>query len=156
MKIRHAELKDADRVIALLQQVLELHAQIRPDIFISGTTKHTKEELADIFADEKTPVYVAVDDADEVMGYAFCEIKEPVISNNRVPFRVMHLDDLCVDERYRGQHVGKVLYEHVLGQAKEMGCYEVTLNVWEGNDAAQTFYRNLGMRVKQTQMEQVL
>lgn len=156
MKIRHAKLKDADRVIALLQQVLELHARIRPDIFLSGTTKHTREELAGIFADEKTPVYVAVDDADEVMGYAFCEMKEPVISNNRVPFRALHLDDLCVDERYRGQHIGKALYEHVLQQAKEAGCYEITLNVWEGNDAARAFYENLGMRVKLTQMEQVL
>ena len=27
-----------------------------------------------------------------------------------------------------------------------MGCYEISLNVWEGNDEAMTFYVNMGIR----------
>lgn len=42
MLIRRAEEKDIPKVIELLNQVLELHAVIRPDIFISGTTKYTE------------------------------------------------------------------------------------------------------------------
>ena len=45
MNIRLAEEKDIDSVIKLLTQVLNIHAKIRPDIFIGGTTKYTKEEL---------------------------------------------------------------------------------------------------------------
>ena len=44
MNIRLAEEKDIDSVIKLLTQVLNIHAKIRPDIFIGGTTKYTKEE----------------------------------------------------------------------------------------------------------------
>ena len=38
MKIRKAEKKDIPRILALLGQVLQIHAEIRPDIFIPGTT----------------------------------------------------------------------------------------------------------------------
>ena len=47
MYIRLAEEKDIDSVIKLLTQVLNIHAKIRPDIFIGGTTKYTKEEQND-------------------------------------------------------------------------------------------------------------
>lgn len=45
MKIRKAEKKDIPRILTLLGQVLQIHAEIRPDIFISGTTKYTSCEL---------------------------------------------------------------------------------------------------------------
>jgi len=48
MFIRRAEEKDAGAVTRLLEQVLEHHAAIRPDIFIPGTTKYTREQLAAI------------------------------------------------------------------------------------------------------------
>ena len=40
MDIRRAEEKDIPRIIELLKQVLQIHADIRPDIFISGTQIH--------------------------------------------------------------------------------------------------------------------
>ena len=68
-------------------------------------------------------------------------------------FQTLFIDDLCVDEKYRGQHVGKRLYEYALAYARELGCYDLTLNVWEGNDNARAFYEKMGMFVKETQME---
>ena len=61
MQIRRAQEKDAERVLALLSQVLELHAALRPDIFVSGTTKYSRAELLEIFRDDRRPVFVAVD-----------------------------------------------------------------------------------------------
>ena len=49
MKIRKAEKKDIPRILELLGQVLQIHAEIRPDIFIPGTTKYTLCELTEIF-----------------------------------------------------------------------------------------------------------
>lgn len=45
MTIRKAEEKDILRIIELLEQVLQIHADIRPDIFIPGTTKYTNNEF---------------------------------------------------------------------------------------------------------------
>ena len=107
MNIRLAEEKDIDSVIKLLTQVLNIHAKIRPDIFIGGTTKYTKEELMEIFNDANRPVYVAVDENDSVMGYAFCIKKKQPFSTNMVPFDSLFIDDLCVDQNIRGKHIGR-------------------------------------------------
>ena len=74
MNIRRANDKDIPRLIELLQQVLEIHAGIRPDIFISGTTKYTHDELLKMTLDDEKPIYVAVDEDDRCVGYAFCQL----------------------------------------------------------------------------------
>ncbi len=156
MKIRDAQPKDSEKIINLLQQVLELHAKIRPDIFIPGTTKYTPEELKGLLNDQEKPIYVAVDDEDRVIGYAFCQIKEQPFSTNMIPFKSMFIDDLCVDSTCRGQHIGEQLFEYVKAQAKKIGCYEVTLNVWAGNTGAERFYEKMGMKTKERMMEFIL
>lgn len=156
MKIRRAEEKDMDRMIELLQQVLEIHAAIRPDVFVSGTTKYGRDELRDLLQDEKRPIYVAADDTDTLMGYAFCQWREQPKQDNVVPYSFLYIDDLCVDEAFRGQHVGEQLFEHVKEEAKRLGCYEVALNVWTGNDAALHFYEKMGMQTRSRTMEYIL
>ena len=53
-------------------------------------------------------------------------------------------------------HVGTALFNWVLQYARQQGCYDVTLNVWEGNDDARVFYEKMGMFIKETQMEVIL
>ena len=156
MVIRRALEKDIPKINDLLGQVLELHASIRPDIFIPGTTKYRDDELAEMILDDQKPIYVAVDGDDEVLGYAFCALQEQPFSNNMIPFTSMFIDDLCVDEKARGMKIGQQLFAFVKEEAKRLGCYEVTLNVWEGNDSARHFYEKMGMRVKETMMEFIL
>lgn len=156
MKVRRAEKKDSLRIMELLGQVLQIHADIRPDIFIPNTTKYTQEELNEIIKDEAKPIYVAVDEKDVCVGYAFCQLKEQPFSNNMVPFKSLFIDDLCVDKEIRGKHIGESLFEYVKGEAKRMGCYEVTLNVWAGNTSAERFYEKMGMKTKERQMEYIL
>lgn len=127
MNIRRANEKDIPRLIELLGQVLQIHADIRPDIFIAGTTKYTNEELLEMIKDDTNPIYVAADE-----------------------------NDLCVDALTRGQHIGEALFEHVKSEAKRLGCYEVTLNVWAGNTSAEKFYEKMGLKTKERQMEYIL
>ncbi len=154
--IRRADSRDIDKTMKLLSEVLELHATLRPDIFISGTTKYTRGELQAIFDNDQTPVFAAIDGSGEMVGYAFCVMKRQPFSTNMHDFSTLYIDDLCVDENCRGQHVGTLLFEHVKHYAKEQGCHDVTLNVWEGNDNARRFYEKMGMFVKETQMEIIL
>ena len=73
-----------------------------------------------------------------------------------VPFDYLFIDYFCWDQNIRGKHGVQKLFEHVKEEAKKMGCYEVTLNVWEGNDTARRFYEKMGMVPKETQMEFIL
>ena len=76
MKIRKAEEKDIPRIMELLSQVLQIHAEIRPDVFIPGTTKYTDSELKELLEQEDKPIFVAAGEDDVCMGYAFCQLKE--------------------------------------------------------------------------------
>jgi len=150
-KIRRAEVRDIDKILLLLSEVHELHAKLRPDLFISGRTKYTREQLSEIFSNDDTPVFVA--DGGEVLGYAFCVMQQPPFSTNMREIKTLYIDDLCVDGRYRGQHIGTMLFDYVKAYAKSQGCFDVTLHVWEGNDNARRFYEKMGMFVKETAME---
>ena len=115
MRIRKAEEKDIPMLLSLLSEILELHARIRPDIFIPGTTKYTESELKEILKDEDRPIFAAVtDDTDEMLGYAFCVIQKPSGSRNIIPFESVYIDDLCVTEKARGQGIGKKLFEYAI------------------------------------------
>ena len=72
MIIRKAQNKDIKRIGELLYQVNDVHYKGRPDLFVRDGRKYTDDELIEIFRNESTPVFVAVDDEDEVEGYAFC------------------------------------------------------------------------------------
>ena len=156
MTIRRANENDIPRLLELLEQVLQIHADIRPDIFIPGTTKYTNEELSQMIKDDTRPIYVAADENDNCLGYAFCQLREQPFSNNMVPFTSLFIDDLCVDASTRGQHNGEQLFVHVKEEAKRLGCYEVTLNVWAGNTSAEKFYEKMGLKTKEQQMEYIL
>ena len=136
--------------------MLQIHADIRPDIFIPETTKYTNDELEQMIKDEMKPIYVAVNENDMCVGYAFCQLKEQPFSNNMVQFKSLFIDDLCVDKSTRGQHIGEQLFEYVKSEAKRMGCYEVTLNVWAGNTSAEKFYEKMGLKTKERQLEYIL
>ncbi len=156
MRIRNAELKDVENLYELLRQVQALHAEGRPDIFKAGTNKYDRQDIINILNCESTPVYVAVDENDFAVGYAFCAFKEQKDSANLRAVKNFYIEDLCVHENLRGKGIGKLLYDYVLAVAKNAGCYHLTLNVWHLNASAVRFYEKLGLKSLKTTMEQIL
>ena len=155
MIIRKAEEKDIARIDDLLLQVLRIHNSVRPDIFKPETRKYTDNELKELITDPERPIFVAEVDG-RVEGYAFCIFQQNVDNNILTDIRTLYIDDLCVDEECRGKGIGKKLYQYVLDYAKQSGCYNVTLNVWEGNDTARSFYEAMGLGYQKYVMEQIL
>lgn len=156
MIIRRAQEKDMEGINRLLCQVLMVHHNGRPDLFKAGAKKYTDEELKEIITDDNRPIFVGVDEKDYVMGYAFCMFQQHLNNNILTDVKTLYIDDLCVDETIRGQHVGKQLYEYVLTFARESGCYNVTLNVWSCNENAMKFYEKCGLIPQKVGMEKIL
>ena len=156
MSIRLAERKDIDDILRLLTEVNMVHHVIRPDLFKGPATKYSREELEQKVQTEEDPIFVFADDADQVLGYIFCECQEVQESPLRTGIRTLYIDDLCVHERTRGQHIGQQLYQHALEYARANGYYNVTLHVWNGNDPALKFYQKMGMQNQYTCLEQIL
>lgn len=155
IQIRRAAERDMDRIDELLYQVDMVHHIGRPDLFKIGK-KYTDEELRAIIENDKTPIFVAVDEKDKVLGYAFCIFQQHVDNNILTDIKTLYIDDLCVDESLRGEHIGKKLYEAVLAFAKENNFYNVTLNVWSCNQSAMRFYESCGLKPQKVGMETIL
>lgn len=154
--IRKAAIADIPQINSLLEQVLMVHYSIRPDLFKPNTKKYTDSELADIINDNSTPIFVWTDEQDLARGYAFCQLKSTFGQQNMQSFKSIYIDDICVDECWRGRHIASSLFEHVKSYARSIGCHNITLNVWEGNDPARAFYERMGMEIQKTTMETVL
>jgi len=152
MIVRKAVKSDISRIIELLHQVDMVHHDLRPDLFKPYTTKYDEQELEALLDDESKLIFVCVDDG-MVLGHAFCMTTEVKSDKLLQDIKTLYIDDICVDEQFRGRHVGKALYEHVRDYALSIGCNNMTLNVWEGNLPAESFYRNMGMKVQKTTME---
>lgn len=156
MQIRRATTADMDGINKLLLQVLMVHHNGRPDLFKANVKKYTDEELAAIIADDSRPIFVGVNEQEEVLGYAFCVFQQHINNNILTDIKTLYIDDLCVDEDKRGMHIGKQIYDYVLGFAKEQGCYNVTLNVWSCNESAMKFYEKCGLMPQKVGMEVIL
>ena len=155
--IRLAKKEDIPRLQELLEQILIVHHQARPDIFKAEGSKFTDKELEAVIGDTNKPVFVYEDENGMILGHLFLIIKE--VSENdgpQKPVKTLFIDDLCVDEKARGQKLGEILYQFALNYAKQLGCYNLTLHVWDDNKGALRFYERLGMKPRYTEMETIL
>ena len=153
MLVRRAGEEDIPRITDLLVQVDMVHHNGRPDIFKGPAVKYSPDELREIFRDQDRPVFVAVSEAGEVLGHAFCVLKEVKDHPLLMDDRTLYIDDICVDEAARGRGVGRALYERCAAYARELGCRRLTLNVWAFNEPARRFYEEMGMKPRSISME---
>ena len=155
MKIRLAQIEDIPAILNLLRQVGKVHHIARPDIFRHDAQKYGASQLISLFENPDTPVFVAEVDG-RVLGYCFCIIRSYHLDPVLLDRTELYIDDLCVSEDAKRQGIGRALYENACQYAKIRKCYHVTLNVWEGNDSALAFYKNLGMKPLKYCMETIL
>ena len=156
MTIRKATPGDIPSLLRLLSQVLDVHHKGRPDLFKGGAVKYTAEELRTLLADPMRPVFVSENEDGYITGYCFGIFQQHLDNNILTDIKTLYIDDLCVDETCRGQHIGTALYNYMKDFAKAEGCYNVTLNVWALNEGAIDFYKALGMKTQKIGMEEIL
>lgn len=155
--IRLARAEDIPRLQELLGQILLVHHHARPDVFKSEGSKFTDVELEAVINDPNKPIFVYEAKDGRILGHLFLMIKE--VSDNNAPLKsvkTLFIDDLCVDKEARGRKLGEKLYQFALDYAKELGCYNLTLQVWNDNEGAVRFYERLGMKPRCTEMETIL
>ncbi len=155
MQIRRAEIKDIERISAMLAQVNLIHHQGRPDLFKRGV-KYDDVQLKTMLQDDNNPIFVSVDDLDCAVGYVFCVMQRHKSDPIFTDMQTLYVDDLCVDETCRGKNIGTELLQFVFAYAKKIGCHNVTLNVWCLNQNALDFYTANGMLPMKIYMERVL
>lgn len=90
---------------------------------------------------------VAVDTSNnEIVGVASV-FYEPKMSH--YGFCVGHIEDVVVDPKYRGRHIGGRLIEFIRYASKRIDCYKLSLNCKSSNIG---FYQRFGFKVHEQQM----
>ena len=156
MTIRLAQPKDIPALLVLLEQILSVHHQARPDIFKGSGGKYSQEELEQLMVQDKTPIFVYENEDGQILGHLFVTIKEGADNPVLHPIKTLFIEDLCVDQAARGKKIGDQLYQFAVSYAKKIGCYNLTLNVWNDNEGALRFYQRQGMKPQETVMETII
>lgn len=140
--LRAAKEKDLEQ---LNQMMFELHSEHHrdcPEHFKTAEEIEQEKSIARYLDNPECLVYVATD-GDRVCGFIsghFCEL----ISSVSKPIQMGNVDELYVFPEYRRKGVAKQLVQKMLDNFDDYGVAQVFVEVWHFNNAAQTFYQDLG------------
>lgn len=117
-----------------------LMAQLRDD---AGKTAGTKAELRAII-ENKHAAMVVVEDKHRVVGVATLYILQ------KIGKRTAYVEDVVVDEAYRGKGLGKKLMKAIVAVAKSKKVQTVHLTSRPERKAANALYQKLGFTARKT------
>lgn len=128
--IRKATKKDLPEVLALVTE-LAIYEKAGQEVTI------TLEELEkDGFGDNPLYWIILAENENGILGMSFYYIRYSTWKG-----RCLYLEDIVVKEEYRGQKIGKVLFEETIKAAKAMNAKLMTWQVLDWNEPAINFYK---------------
>ena len=150
--IRKAKISDFQGIHNLIMQVHKLHVNERNDIYKDVDPMDFEEFRTEL--SNSNNIYLIAELENEIVGICFSQIKE--ISNNKIMKnrKILHIENICVDENHQKKGIGKKLYKQIVQLAKEKNIDNIELMVWGFNENAIKFYKNLGMNIKNLKFEQ--
>ncbi len=128
--IRVAVEKDNKEIYHLLKQIAQLHHRLYPEHFATGEAKYSIAGINEFIGNKNKLILVYEKDS-KVAAYLIGWYIDDYF----------FVDDLCVNETYRGQSIGKQLLD---GLPAYVTSSFIRLNVWHRNEQAVKFYEKLG------------
>lgn len=149
--IRKAKISDFQGIHNLIMQVHKLHVNERNDIYKDVDPMDFEEFRTEL--SNSNNIYLIAELENEIVGICFSQINE--ISNNKIMKnrKILHIENICVDENHQKKGIGKKLYKQIVQLAKEKNIDNIELMVWGFNENAIKFYKNLGMNIKNLKFE---
>ncbi|WP_026504909.1 GNAT family N-acetyltransferase [Butyrivibrio sp. NC3005] len=147
--IRKAVLKDYEEVEVLMEEVQNLHIELRPDVFRKTDVVLPKEEFVKNIEDEM--IFVAEKDY-EVVGALIFMIRS-VASPHQINKKVLFIDTLVVGKKYQRQGIGTQLLDFAKERKSKLGLDSLELQVNARNVNALNMYKKSGFTQKSINME---
>lgn len=147
--IRNAAPDDYVSAAGIMNQVHQLHAAWRPDIFNPNASPLSPEGFAK--AAERGTFFVAEAEGRVVgiMELAFRHTEDPALVSRTVLF----IDSMAVDRRYRGMGIGRLFLEKAKQFKDRNHCDGIELQVNVKNQAAYELYVSCGFAAQSITME---
>lgn len=144
-----AQTADRQSVNALAMQVHAMHVSWRPDIYEMVKELYTEERFTESVRQRQ--LYVAKVGG-SVVGYVLLKTREydwPGV----VRRRIMLVDEICVDQKFRNQGFGRQMMEDVHALARAFRCTDLQLGVYPQNDDAVGFYQKCDFTIQNITMQ---
>lgn len=122
------------------QNYLNLINQFRSTTF---TLEEYKNTLSII--ENNSTVWV-VDYNNELIGTATIIYEYKFIRNI---VKLAHIEDVCIDEKYRKKGIGNLLINYLVNEANKENCYKIILDC---DESLENFYKKSGLEKKGIQM----
>ncbi|PZD78491.1 GNAT family N-acetyltransferase [Mesonia sp. K7] len=136
VKIRKATPEDMGQVLELIKELA--HFEKEPDAVIVTE----KQIIEDGFGDNPLFECFVAEKETKILGMALCYFRYSTWKG-----RTLHLEDLIVNENYRGKNIGLQLYKEVMQFATENQVKRVEWVVLDWNKNAIDFYQKTGAKV---------
>lgn len=153
--IRDMRTEDYPVFDRFLGQLHKLHQEARPDLFRPAEHPLSQGFFEERLNDPGTRLLLA-----EVgglpAGMCLFELEDGPRDPLLFPRKRAYLNDIFVAEGFRRMGVARALYREAERRAKDFGAEELGLTVWEFNESAQRFYREMGMTVRTLNLEKKL
>ena len=147
--IRKAVLADISALLDMSEQGRIFHNRLLNDYFADLDLETEKSFLEKAVTDKDKMFFVAQKN-DAVVGMLSCFFK--TLPYLRYP-SVCHVDTLYVEEKYRGEGIGRLLMQNLKEICIRLGVDEMDLSVYTGNEKALAFYRSMGFTAKKQELK---
>jgi ribosomal protein S18 acetylase RimI-like enzyme len=140
-----SRLLNISRATEMTEELYQACQRLVPQL-TSNNPPPTRQELTLMLSTGSSTVYLARhgDYGDEIIGLATLVLY-------RVPTGMRaYIEDVVVDERARGRHVGEALTRACLEQAEAAGASQVMLTSNPGRIAANRLYQRMGFELRKT------
>jgi len=124
----------------MVKDIARLLPQLRSDVSEHSTSLSELEKIVQ----DKNVALVVAKDGDRIVGMASLYII------NKFSKRSASIEDVVVDENYRGQKLGEKLTEALISVAREEGVGTIHLTSRPERVAANKLYQKLGFQLKET------
>ncbi len=130
VSLRKATKNDLLAVVDLIKELAEFEKAL-PEVTIT-----LKELEEDGFSDHPLYWIILAENENKIVGMSFYYIRYSTWTG-----RNLYLEDIIVKEDFRGNNIGKLLFEETISEAKKMKVRQMMWQVLDWNEPAIRFYK---------------
>ncbi|ASZ14694.1 GNAT family N-acetyltransferase [Chitinophaga pendula] len=132
--VRHARKEDCERIMELIKELATY--ENKPDAVVVSMEHFVNAGFG------PNPVWTALvattseNDQELIVGFALYYKRYSTWKGCR-----LYLEDINITDSYRGKGIGKLLFEHLIQETKDLGFTGMMWQVLEWNEPAINFYK---------------
>lgn len=141
--IREKKMEDLEGLLELFREGDAYHRAAHPELFKDGGDGFRREFLRSVLTGKNANLFIAENEG-TIIGFVYVFVRETLALPVFVQRRFGSIDNLFVQENWRGRGVARSLLQEVERWLKNQGISDVELNVYEFNQQAIALYDRLG------------